>query len=234
MMLSDKSILALITARGASKRVPGKNLVDIGGKPLIAWTVEAAQKSKYIDRVILSSDATDIIDVAEEFGCEVPFRRPVELATDTTSSAEVIIHALDNIEEEYDYLVLLQPTSPFRIAEDIDDCLEVCIKRNAPSAVSLNLSDKPPAWMYTLDTDGGIQAVTNEGSEATRKQDIPDVYVLNGAVFVSSIEHFRKAKSFLGPETLGLPMPAERSIDIDTSFDVSLARALISITGLPK
>ena len=132
-MIGDKSVLALIPARGGSKGVPGKNIRPAGGKPLIAWTIEAAKCSRYIDRLILSTDDPAIVAVAKQFGCDVPFMRPAELATDQADSMVVVRHALQAIGERYDYLVLLQPTSPLRIAADIDAAVERCLQSDAPT-----------------------------------------------------------------------------------------------------
>jgi CMP-N,N'-diacetyllegionaminic acid synthase len=225
-MISGKKILGLITARGGSKGIPGKNLIDIGGKPLIAWTIEVARKSKYIDRLVLSSDSADIISVADELGCEAPFVRPAELADDHSSSADVVMHALDQLPESFDYFVLLQPTSPFRITSDIDACLSLCLEKDVATAVSVSLVDKSPAWMYKLASDSSMKPILPTPSDATRRQDLEEVHVLNGAVFVARTDSYRQSKSFLGPDTVGLEMPAMRSIDIDTPFDVAIANAI--------
>jgi CMP-N,N'-diacetyllegionaminic acid synthase len=119
-MFEGKTILAIVPARGGSKGVPRKNIRLLAGKPLIAWTIDEAKKSRYIDRLILSSEDDEIIEVAREFGCEIPFKRPDELAQDDTPGIESVIHAINTLEEKYDFVVLLQPTSPLRTVEDID------------------------------------------------------------------------------------------------------------------
>src|SRR5690606_9725040 len=129
-MFGDKKVLGLITARGGSKGIPRKNIKLLGGKPLIAWTIDAALKSRYIDRLILSSDDNEIISIAKSLNCDVPFVRPSELATEISSSMDVVLHALDHVGEFFDFLLLLQPTSPFRTSEDIDAIIESCIKNN--------------------------------------------------------------------------------------------------------
>src|SRR5262245_25182815 len=128
-MIDAKRVLGLITARGGSKGVPRKNVRPLGGKPLLAWTIEAARNAPVIDRLILSSDDAEIIEVARAWGCEVPFVRPPELATDTADSVEVVRHALSTLGEDYDYVVLLQPTSPLRTGEDIENCVRLCDAR---------------------------------------------------------------------------------------------------------
>jgi CMP-N,N'-diacetyllegionaminic acid synthase len=225
-MIHNKKVVGLITARGGSKGVPGKNIIELGGKPLIAWSIQTALQSRYIDRLILSSDDEDIISIAEDFGCEAPFRRPVELANDTASSVDVARHALTRLEEKFDYLVLLQPTSPFRLASDIDECLDLCLSRGAPAAVTVTKADKPPAWMFELDTEQYLQSVLPTPSTATRRQDLKEIYALNGAVFIVRIDGFRETNSFLPRGTVGKIMPIERSLDIDTAQDLFIARAL--------
>ena len=129
-MLNGKTILAIIPARGGSKGIPRKNIKPLAGKPLIAWTIEEAKKSKYIDRLILSSEDEEIIRIAKKWGCEVPFVRPKEFAEDETSGIEPILHAIETLSEKYDYVCLLQPTSPLRTVNDIDGCIKKCIDRS--------------------------------------------------------------------------------------------------------
>ena len=153
-MIKDKTVLAIIPARGGSKGVPLKNIRDVGGKPLIAWTIMEGKKSKYIDRLILSSEDERIINVAKKLGCEVPFTRPSSLAQDETPSIDVIVHAVQTIPEKYDYIVLLQPTSPLRKVTDIDNCIEQCLQKNAKACVSVTEPEKSPFWMYKIDENG--------------------------------------------------------------------------------
>ena len=136
-MINNKSILVVIPARGGSKGLPDKNIMPLAGKPLIEWTIEVARESKYIDRFILSTDSEEIADVARSYQCEVPFMRPQELATDDASGNDVVIHALEYIGEKYNLVMVLQPTSPLRKTEDIDQALEIMEKENAPAVVSV-------------------------------------------------------------------------------------------------
>src|SRR3990167_8107255 len=136
-MIDGKKVLAVITARGGSKGLPRKNILEVGGRPMLAWSVDAAEKSSLLDRTILSSDDDEIIRVGREWGCDVPFKRPLELAHDETSTEHALIHALDHLEETYDYIVLLQPTSPLREAQDIDNCITTCRRRGVPACVSV-------------------------------------------------------------------------------------------------
>jgi CMP-N,N'-diacetyllegionaminic acid synthase len=225
-MINGKTILALIPARGGSKGVPRKNIRDTAGKPLIAWTIEAAQKSKYIDRLILSSDDNEIIEVARKWGCEAPFIRPRELALDSTPGIEPVLHAIHNV-PDYDYIILLQPTSPLRTAEDIDACVEQCLSQGANACVSVVEPDKSPYWMYELNENNRMNPLLKVEQMITRRQDMPQVVALNGAVYIAKPDWLLKHSTFLTTETLAFIMPKERSIDVDTEFDLWLVEAIL-------
>ena len=224
-MIDDKSVLAVILARGGSKGLPRKNVLDCAGKPLIAWTIEAGQAACYVDRLILSSDDDEIMRIAEDYGCEVPFQRPSELAQDDSTSMEALLHALGQL-PEYDYVVLLQPTSPFRIAEDIDACIEKMHKEKAPACVSVTKTDKPPEWMYTLQSRDRLAPVLPKKDRVTRRQEAKPTYVLNGAVYVADTSWLYEHKSFLRKETMAYVMPSERAVDIDGEMDMQLVKAV--------
>ena len=232
-MIDGKNVIAVITARDGSRGLPGKNLLEAGGKPVIAWSIESARASRYIDRLILSSEDADIIRVAQRWGCEAPFVRPKELAGDTAKIEDALVHALDEIESEYDYLVLLQPTSPLRTAEDIDACLDICRKTGAPACVSVNLPEKSPYWMYLVDDDGRMRRLLDDGAEYYRRQDLPAVYGVNGAVYVAEVPWFREHRTFVGAETRAYVMPPERAVDLDAPLDFVLLRAILGMSGDP-
>ena len=221
-MYEDQRILGIITARGGSKRIPGKNIKPLGGKPLIAWTIEAALASRYVDRCILSSEDEEIIHVASKHGCDVPFVRPAHLATDEATSSDVVLHALNALGEHYDYFVLLQPTSPFRTSEDIDNAVALCLDSGAPSVISVRGVRDKPEWMCALNKAGSLVFPF-----ALPKDRIPPLYILNGAVYVVRVEGFLENSVFRVPETKVLPMPWERSVDIDTEEDWLLAEFLL-------
>lgn len=226
-MINGKTILAIIPARGGSKGIPGKNIIDVAGKPLIAWTIEAAKESRYIDRLILSSDDDQIIKVATQWGCEAPFKRPDELAKDDTPGIAPVLHAL-SILPTFDYVVLLQPTSPLRTAEDIDECIEHCIIQQANCCVSVTEPDKSPFWMYFINSKGVLEPILSSDKEiVTRRQDLPVVYALNGAVYVARCEWLLTNKRFLSEETIGYTMSKEHSTDIDSWRDLQLARLIL-------
>lgn len=223
-MYREHSILALIPARGGSKGVPGKNIRPLAGRPLIAWTIEAARRSRHVDRVVLSSENEDICRIAEAYGCEVPFRRPPELARDDTPGIAPVLHAIAEL-PGFDYVVLLQPTSPFRTAEDIDRAIARCIDAGAPTLVSLTPASQHPSWMYHMDADGRIVHVLGEEPIA-RRQELPRVYALNGAIYVAHVETLEREQRLIGPGTIGYPMPRVRSLDIDTALDFDVAEVL--------
>jgi CMP-N,N'-diacetyllegionaminic acid synthase len=231
-MFEGKKILGVIPARGGSKGVPGKNIRNLCGKPLIAWTIEAARKSKYLDSFILSSDDEKIIAIAKEWGCPAPFVRPPELARDDTSSVDVVLHAINHL-SGYDYVVMLQPTSPFRLPEDIDECISMCISKNADSCVSLTEPEKSPYWMYSMNPDGRMTPVlANENKLFFRRQNLPAVNVLNGAVYVALCSSLAEKKQFIDSSTLGYLMPKERSVDIDTELDFRICELIFQSNGL--
>lgn len=230
-MIGDKAILAIIPARGGSVGVPRKNIRAVAGKPLLAWTIEEAKKSKYIDRLILSSEDPEIISVARRWGCEVPFVRPSELAQNHVTGIDPILHAIQTLSERYDYVVVLQPTSPLRIAEDIEGCIEKCIDLNKPACVTVSMPDKSPYWMYHVDENEILKPVLPQKEAILLRQKLERVYALNGAVYVAKIDWFLENKRFIGEETAAYIMPRERSLDIDDELDLRVFEAIISKRG---
>lgn len=226
-MIDGKQVLAIIPARGGSKGLPRKNILPLAGKPLIAWTIEAARDSRYIDRCIVSTDDHEIARVASEWGGDVPFLRPGELALDSTPTRDVVLHAI-NLVAGYDYIVVLQPTSPLRLSEDIDGCLEAMVQANSATAVSVTEADKPPYWMYRLKPGGRLVPVMECGTPLFRRQDAPTIYVLNGAVYAGTPGAYMKDEPFVRGDTVGYPMPKERSVDIDTELDLKLCEWLLA------
>lgn len=220
-MIDGKTVLAIIPARGGSKGVPRKNVREVAGKPLIAWTIEEAKKSKYIDRLIISSDDAEIIEVAKAWGCEAPFIRPAELAQDETPSIDLVLHAIDML-PKYAWVVLLQVTSPLRSVTDIDGCIEHCVISQAHACVTVSETEQSPYWMYTLRSDGKLQPLIASGSSIERRQDLPSVFALNGAVYMAECSWLREHQTFMTEETAGFIMPLERSLDIDTELDLQI------------
>lgn len=228
--MGSSKVLAVITARGGSKGLPRKNVLLAAGKPLIAWTVEAALAASVVDRVVLSSDDDEIISAASAAGCDIPFRRPPELATDKASSMDVIFHALHQL-PGYEFVVLLQPTSPMRTAADIEAAFRLMQAHNAPACVSVSEVDQSPYWMYKLTAEDRLSALLKPLDDVSRRQDLPPVYTLNGAIYIARIEWLIQNQSFLGPETVAYQMPKSRSIDIDDIYDFQRFCQLIDVTG---
>ena len=229
-MIESKRVLALIVARGGSKGLPRKNIMMAGGKPLIAWSIRAAQNSKYIDRLIISSDDNEIISVANTFGCDAPFVRPSELANDEATTYDVAMHAIETIDECFDVLVVLQPTSPLRIAEDIDRCIQSSLSTG--SSVSLVETDKSPYWMYRLPTESLMVPLLQPEKAILRRQDAPPVFVLNGAVYAVDCNWLKRNGSFINDDTIPCVMPKDRSLDIDTRDDFEILERSLKLQGL--
>lgn len=227
-MSEQHRVFGVIAARGGSKGLPGKNVADLGGMPVIAWSVKAAQDAQELSGFILSSDDTAIQAAARDAGCPVPFTRPETLASDDASIMDVVFHALDWLGEDPQWTVLLQASSPLRTAADIDGCIRDCIASGAPAAVSVCESAKPPQWMFELATDRRLIPIMPT-SDSSRRQLLPKTFVPNGAVYVARTEWLRKTGSFYAAETIGYVMPRDRSVDIDEAIDLHLARALVSL-----
>jgi N-acylneuraminate cytidylyltransferase len=227
-MIGGKRVLAIIPARGGSKGVPRKNIRQIAGKPLIAWTIEEAKKSRYIDCIVLSTEDREIADVAKAWDCEVPFLRPVELAQDETPGIEPVIHIINNLQDQYDYIVLLQPTSPLRRVDDIDGCIDHMRKHHAPLCVTVCEVEKSPYWMYETDDSCHLIPVISDRHLLLRRQDMPIVYSLNGAVYAGEASYVKRIRTFLTNETIAYVMPKERSLDIDTELDMKICDFLLS------
>lgn len=224
-MIADKSVLAIIPARGGSKGVPRKNIRDVAGKPLIAWTIEEARKSSYLDRIVVSTDDREIADISIRYGAEVPFLRPPELAQDDTPGIAPVLHLMRTIRQPYDLVVLLQPTSPLRSFDDIDRAIDLLLEHGATSCASVVEADKSPYWMYSLNSERHLVPIL-EGSYTCRQQ-IPAVYALNGAVYVAESAWLLDKQVFVTDGTIAYVMPKDRSIDIDTSIDLCLASHLL-------
>lgn len=224
-------VLALITARGGSKGLPRKNLLDLAGRPLIAWSIEAASQAACRPRVVVSTDDPEIAQAARHWGAEVPFLRPARLARDNSPHIDVVLHAVAWLEREQGYrpewVLLLQPTSPLRLAQDIDDALALACTRGADSVVSVQAASGHPYLMHTLDDQGRLRPFMPTPPGYLRRQDLPAVYALNGAIYLVR-RRMLLAKSALWDQgTLALVMGPERSLDVDTAWDLRLARLLL-------
>ncbi len=229
-MFDGHSILAVIPARGGSKGLPGKNIRLLAGKPLLAWTIEAARASGVIDEIVVSTDSPEIAAVATACGCAPPFWRPEELAGDTSPTMAALWHALDwyaqQQDRRFDLVLLLQPTSPLRQAADILAALELLRQAGVSSVVSVCPVDHHPLWSNTLPPDHSLEHFLRP--EALRpRQELPPSYRLNGAIYLARTDWLRERGSFLGPGAYALVMPRQRSVDIDDATDFLLAEILL-------
>jgi len=228
-MYKGKSILGLIPARGGSKGLPGKNIKPLLGKPLIVWTIEQALASKYLDRVIVSTDSEEIAEISKKYGAEVPFMRPKELATDEAKSIDVVLYTVKWMEENdksYDLLMLLQPTSPLRTAEDIDRAIELLFEKRANAIVSVCEVDHHPYWSNVLPEDGCMKNFIRPEAINKSRQELPIFYRLNGAIYLAYWNYLKQEKTFFGDKTFAYIMPKEWSIDIDEEIDFILAELM--------
>lgn len=221
-MYNNHRILAIIPARGGSKGIPEKNIIDLCGMPLIAYSILAAKKSKYIDRVIVSTESDVIKDVAISYGAEVPFLRPAEFAGDTSKTIDCVLYTIDTLQASgdcYDYVVLLQPTQPIRHATFIDDAITTLIDSGHPSLVSVCPVTEHPILMRTMDSDGILHSLLSVPS-TVRRQDFPMVYRVNGSIYINRIDNTLNADTSLNDNQLAFPMESEYSYDIDTLEDL--------------
>lgn len=218
--------LALIPARGGSKGIPRKNVRNLAGKPLIAWTIEAALDASRLERVVVSTDDDEIAAVARDWGADVPFMRPAELATDEATGFSPVLHALEQL-PGHDDLILLQPTSPLRGSAAIDAFLAFAHDSGAPAAVSLRKVADHPAWMFARDDDGRLDPLMG-GGKADRRQELQDLYILNGAMYWGRSDWLAAHTSFVDPATRGFVMEDTDSVDIDTMQDWALAEAMLA------
>lgn len=229
-MIKEKFI-AIIPARKGSKRLPNKNILDLRGKPLIAWTIEAAKKSKYFKKIVVSTDSEEIIKIAHELGIEAPFKRPEHLSSDTASSVDVVLHVLDYYKSqgiEFEYLVLLQPTSPIRTSTDIDNAIELLLEKNANSITSVCEMEHSPLWSNILPPDGSMDNFIRKDVIGKRSQDLEKYYRLNGALYIIKTDIFEEEGKFIAnSRSFAFKMDKKASVDIDDEIDFKLSSVLL-------
>ena len=221
-MYKGKAFLAIIPARGGSKRLPRKNLLDLCDKPLITWSIEAGLASQYIDKVVVTSDDNEILEISEKFGANT-IKRPNELATDISTTFDAIKHVIENT-EKYDYIVLLQPTSPLRNSKHIDEAIELLESKNADAVISVCEMDHSPLWSNTLPEDGSMRHFLRDEILNKRSQDLEKYYRLNGAIYICQTDKLLENKGFfLKNNVFSYIMDKICSIDIDDEFDFLVA-----------
>lgn len=226
-MYKNKKVLGIITARGGSKGIPGKNIKPLAGKPLIAYTIEAAKQSKLLTRTIISTDYEDIALVSKKYGGDVPFMRPAEFAQDKSTSIDVIKHAItwlkENQKEEYDYVMILQPTSPLRRAEDIDECIKIAVEKDADSVMSMKeLDDFSPKKLKKIQDGLIIPYFEEEGTFTAQRQSLDKMYKRNCAVYLTKVSYILNNDLF-GKTSYAYIMSEERSVDINKPIDFEVA-----------
>jgi len=227
-MNKKNNTLAIVPARGGSKRLPLKNILNIAGKPLINWTIEAGLRSSYINRLIVSTDDLKIAELARSVGADVPFIRPDKLSQDTSTSYDLIEHSLMSIKEnegiEYDNVILLQPTSPLRSTDDIDGAYKIYYEKNALAVISLCETEHSPLWSNTIPENLSMSNFLNPDINKTPSQNLPLYYRLNGAIYICDTTALLKEKNlYLKDRIYAYIMSKKNSIDIDDQIDFDLA-----------
>jgi CMP-N,N'-diacetyllegionaminic acid synthase len=225
-------MLAIIPARGGSKGIPRKNLVLLGGKPLIQHTIEAAQQSQSVSRIVLTTDDAEIAALGASLGLDTRYQRPSELAQDDTPMAATLTHCLKWARQYYgdcDEFMLLQPTSPLRTAMDIDAAVRLYRESNQQSLLSVNAMSEHPFECVELQSEGW-NYLAKDASGASRRQDYRNAYYyINGAIYITRVESFQRSGKMIDEDSVCFyPMNRERSVDIDEPFDLMLAQALLS------
>ena len=231
-MIKNKKIIAVITARAGSKRLPNKNILNINGKPIIYYSIKAALKSKFIDRVILSTDSKKIMTLGNKYGAETPFLRPKKLSNDTSHHPEVVEHAVSFIENsekiKFDYVVMLQPTSPFRTSLNIDEGIKKIIKSNKKTLKSLKEQNYPPWWMFLKKKNNLVPVIKLKKKTNVfnlESQQFPKVFRPNGALYITQRMHLKKYNELVNLDSCSfIIMKNEESFDIDTKDDYLIAK----------
>lgn len=222
----NNTFVAIIPARGGSKRLPRKNVLELSGKPLIVYSIEAGLKSKYINKVLVSSDDQEILDISNKHGSDI-LKRPSFLASDFSTTYDAVKHAIDNL-ERYDYLVVLQPTSPLRTMKHINEAIELLYLKKADAVISVCEMEHSPLWSNTLNEHLDMTNFINEDIMNKRSQDLDKYFRLNGAIYICKVDRFLKEKSlFINNNIYAYIMKKSESIDIDEEIDFKIAEFLI-------
>ena len=230
-MLSNHTIVAIIPARGGSKRLPRKNVKQLLEKPLVAYTIMAALESRFVDRVIVSSEDEEILAIAQSWGAEAPFVRPEELSAEDVDSVEPMIHATRWLKQQGchpDYVMCLQCTSPLRTSEHIDEAITQCIQRGAEGLISLGPATKHPLWYRTMDEQLMVREMVNHRDNHGLQRPLSEIFCPNGAIFMVKAEVLLEQNTLFPANTIGYIMDEESSLDIDTPFQFKIAEWLLA------
>jgi CMP-N,N'-diacetyllegionaminic acid synthase len=230
-MINGKKVLVILPARGGSKGLPGKNGRPLQGRPLLAWTIDAAKGSRFVDKVLLSSDSQELIEIAKRFGADAPFVRPESLSGDLAKQEDAILHAMawvESTEGAYDYIMMLTATNPLRTAADIDAAVERMVAEPRARAVMTVIEcEHSPLFANVLPPDGNMDNFVPEEYRLKNRQELPKYYRICGSVCLSEWEHFKKHRSFVTPETYALVTSARSGLDIDGLGDFMLAETYL-------
>lgn len=222
--------LSIIPARGGSKGIPKKNIYPLNGKPLLAYTIEASLNSKYITDTIVSSDDADILITAEKYGA-IPMKRPDALSRDETLTEPVIDYVINTIADfkaKYDYIVLLQATSPLRTSVHIDEAVDLLLSKGAQSLISVKEIDNKFLKSFLINDKNFLEPVSDAAYPFMRRQDLPAVYIPNGAIYIVSADSFITDKKLYTEKSVPYIMPADISVDIDTLNDITICEKLLN------
>lgn len=231
-MINDKKILVIVPARSGSKGLKDKNVLDLHGKPLLGWPINAALKSKYVDEIVLSTDSEEYKRMGLEQGANVPFLRPAEFSGDKVASIDVILHCIECLEGQskvFDILVLLEPTSPMTEATDIDKALEKLVSSpDSTSIVGVSKAEcNHPFFAYKKDEKLLLRPFMNQTGEAVRRQELDDAFYLDGSLYISSIEALKKERTFYTESTMGFEFPKWKAFEIDDEIDFEIVTILM-------
>ncbi len=231
-MINNKKIIAVIPARKGSKGLKGKNIKELCGKPLIAWSIEAALSSKYLDEIVVSTDDKATIDIANKYGASAPFLRPEYLSSDVATTFDVLkptINFYNNeLNKEFDYIVLLEPTSPLRDFSDIDNAVERLIYSDASSIVGISKTeDQNPVFLVNKDKDDFISGYVSKDMPSLRRQDVKDIYFFDGSIYISELKSLLDRETFYHNNTIGFEMPKYKSLEVDDIYDFIMVEAIM-------
>ena len=225
--MASNSFLAIIPARKDSKRLPKKNILEISGKPMISWTIEAAIKSKYIDEIVVTSDDEKVLEIAKKSGVDT-IKRPYYLATDKAKTIDVVKHVIENLKNKFDYVVLLQPTSPLRNETHIDEAIEFLLKKKADAVISVCEMKHSPLWCNTLPEDKNMENFLKKSIKNLRSQDLPKFYSLNGAIYICKSDRLIDENTFFIKDNIyAYVMDTISSVDVDDYIDYLFAKFIL-------
>lgn len=227
-MYKDKKIIAIIPARSGSKGLVDKNIRDLNGKPLLAYSIDAAKESKVFDYIMVSTDSREYAQISEQFGASVPFLRTEENANDSASSWSVCEEVLNKLDEKFDIMVLLQPTSPLRTAQNIREAIDLFMEKDADVVVGVTKTAHPIEWCNTLDENCSLKDFVKKEHAHKRRQELPQSYIINGAVYIIKSHLMSPDLDLFGENSYAYIMDEDKSIDIDSKKDFIIAQALLS------